>query len=49
MRITNKADKYGEENKDYQLMIGDSDIALLHIPTNKIVQSWNFKSKTISQ
>ncbi len=47
MRIINKADKYGEENKDYTLMIGDADIALSY--KNEILWNWNFKSHTIQQ
>jgi len=46
MNIINKADKYGEENEDYQLMIGDNDIILSRKGQGQVFH-FNFASGTL--
>jgi hypothetical protein len=45
MNLICKNDKYGEMNKDYQVLVGDADIVLSD--SKGVVFDWNFAEKRL--
>jgi len=50
MNLIDKTDKYGEENKDYQVFIGDHDLAVSRIIDGKseVLFVYTFPEKELS-